>query len=164
MHTPSLPRSTQRRALVDCDSFFAGCEVARRPELRGKCVCVARDEDIVLAATYEAKARGVKTGTPAREAKRILGNDIVLVKPDMAYYQQISKQVMALLAQEANDIEVYSIDEAFIDITHHLQIHGDEHTRYENRARAIQQRVYDELGISVSIGVAPTRIIAKICA
>jgi DNA polymerase-4 len=125
---------------------------------------VGRDEDIILASTYEAKARGVKTGTPAREAKRILGKDIVLIKPDMHYYQETSKKIMAILASEANDIEVYSVDEAFIDITHHLQIEGDEHTRYTQRARAIQQRVYDELGISVSIGLAPTRLLAKMFA
>ena len=164
MNTPDIPVSTQCRALVDCDSFFAWCEVARHPELRGQCVCVGREEDIIVASTYEAKARWVKTGTPAREAKRILGKDIVLIKPDMHYYQETSKKIMTLLAGEANDIEVYSVDEAFIDITHHLAIAGNPDERYAQRASAIQHRIRTELGISVSIGVAPTRILAKICA
>ena len=59
--------------LADCDSFYASCEVARRPNLKGKPVCVCRDRDIVLAATYEAKALGVGTGTASRDAKKILG-------------------------------------------------------------------------------------------
>lgn len=163
-HTSDIPPSTQLRALVDCDSFFAGCEVARRPELRGKCVCVGREEDIVVAATYEAKARGVKTGTPAWEARKILGADAIFIRPDMHYYQETSRKIMSILGSEANEIEVFSVDEAFIDITHHLAITGDPDVWYAERARAIQRRVRDELGISVSIGVAPTRILAKICA
>ena len=61
MMLASPPQSQQVRALVDCDSFFAGCEVARNPSLIGKIVCVGRAKDIVVAATYEAKAYGVKT-------------------------------------------------------------------------------------------------------
>lgn len=122
MQASTIPASNQLRALVDCDSFFAGCELARHTELRGQCVCIGREEDIVLASTYEAKRRGVKTGTPAWEAKRILGSDAVFIRPDMNYYQETSKKVMELLKEESNDIEVYSIDEAFIDITHHLEI------------------------------------------
>ena len=82
----------------------------------------------------------------------------------MKYYQETSEKVMEILRQESNDIEVYSIDEAFIDITHHLEIAGDPDERYAQRASAIQQRVRDDLGISVSIGIAPTRILAKILA
>lgn len=164
MQDATIPVSNQVRALVDCDSFFAWCEVARNKELLGQCVCIAREEDIVLASTYEAKKRGVKTGTPAWEAKRILGSDAVFIRPDMTYYQATSEKVMEVLKKESNDIEVYSIDEAFIDITHHLAISGDPDERYAQRASAIQQRVRDELGISVSIGVAPTRILAKILA
>lgn len=107
-------KSEQIRALADCDSFFASCEVARNPSLKGKCVCIGKEGDIITASTYEAKARGIKTGTPSREAKRLLGDDLVLIAPDMKFYGQMSQKIFSCLAEYVDQLEQYSVDEAFV--------------------------------------------------
>ncbi len=150
--------SSRIRALVDCDWFFAWCEIARNPSLIWKPVCVCREKDIVVACSYEAKKYGIKTWTASWDSRRILWDKGVFIAPDMAYYIKTSQKVMALLAEEANSIEVFSVDEAFIDITQF----GEESVEfYQLFAKRIVDRVWNELRISVSIWVAPTKLLAK---
>lgn len=79
----------------------------------------------------------------------------------MAFYTTMSEKVMEILREESNDIEIFSIDEAFIDITHHTQ---QNQTYYEDLAEHIKKRIMNETGVSVSIGIAPTRLLAKMFA
>ncbi len=145
--------------LVDCNSFFASCEVMRRPERKGKCVCVWWD--IIVAATYEAKAFGIRTGTPMREAKKMLPKDVIYCKPDFAHYKEISNQIMSLLHSLANKTEVFSIDEAFIDITWWDKKYD---LSYSALAQKLQQKILKEIGIPTSIWIGPTRLLAKMFA
>lgn len=92
-----LPAYTHRRLLIDCNSFFASCEVLRDPTLRGTPVCVGMD--IILAATYEAKRFGIYTGMPVREAKKILPKTTVFLPPDMRRYGMVSQRVMLFLKE-----------------------------------------------------------------
>lgn len=150
--------SNRIRTLADCDSFYASCEIARRPNLIDRPVCVCRDRDIVLAANYIAKALGVGTGTASRDAKKILGNKGVFIEPDMDYYSHMSDRVRECISDFANDVEVFSIDEAFYDITKNNNI--TEHAYY-NFAKKMQDTVYQNVGVPVSFGVAKTKLQAK---
>ena len=101
---------------VDCDSFFAACEILRHPELRDMYVCVGGD--IIVAASYNAKYLGITTGTPIWEAKRILPKEkAYFFTPDIPYYAQVSEKLMKLLAYYSEAIEVFSIDEAFCNVS-----------------------------------------------
>lgn len=150
------PQSQQIRALADCDSFFASCEVARNPGLQGLPVCVGRD--IVIAATYEAKAKWIKTGTPVWEAKRILWSRGVYCDTDFKLYFDKSKDVMNILRETCISVEPYSIDEAFCDMTWLSQKSSRAN---ELTALHIQKHILRETWIPVSFGIWPTRLIAK---
>ena len=143
--------------LVDCDSFFASCEVLKNPKLAWKPVCVWKD--IVIAATYEAKAHNIKTGTPMWEAKKILWSKGVYLEPDIAFYGRISNKLIWVLKDFSNDIEVFSIDESFIDITWLNILH---HKTYEALAKDLQLQIKKQIWIPVSIWVSNTKLRAKI--
>ena len=101
---------------VDCDSFFAACEILRRPEIRDKYVCVGGD--IIVAASYNAKYLGIKTGTPIWEARRMLPIDkSYFFPPDIPYYASISDKLMNILMNYSEKVEVFSIDEAFCNVS-----------------------------------------------
>lgn len=153
------PRSKKIRALVDCDSFFASCEVARNPSLQWKPVCAYRS-GIVLAATYEAKRYGVKTAMGIWEAKRLLQwTWAVFKQTDMAYYERVSRKVFSLLAKSSIKREQYSIDEAFFERTGLCTTDS-----IESYAKTLQHQIYQATQIWVSIGVWRTRILAKMFA
>ena len=145
--------------LVDCDSFYAYCEVLRNPSLRWKSVCISREKDIVLAATYEAKKLGVKTGTASWDAKKILGSAGVFIPPDFARYASISDRLNELLSSFTNGIEVFSIDESFCDITWLAEQYEMTYEKFANR---LKRKIKKEIGIPVSIGVAKTKLLAKL--
>ena len=143
---------------VDCDSFFAACEILRRPELRDKYVCVGGD--IIVAASYNAKYLGIKTGTPIWEAKRILPKEkAYFFTPDIPYYAQVSEKLMKLLAYYSDAIEVFSIDEAFCNVSWVPEYYGLSPRDY---ALFLQKKILSELGIPVTIGWGNTRLRAKI--
>lgn len=139
-------------AHIDCNSFYASCEVLRDPSLKGKCVCVW--DQIVIAASYEAKKYGVKTGTPLWEAERMLGKKLVKRIPDHSWYRQVSERLMQYLTAKLGKIEVFSIDELFAEVT---GIAGD----YEEFANSLKEEILHDIGIPVSIGISNTRIRAK---
>ncbi|MDD2487076.1 MAG: DNA polymerase IV [Candidatus Gracilibacteria bacterium] len=144
-------------AHIDCNSFFASCEVLREPSLAGKCVCVGNE--IIIAATYEAKKLGIKTGTPIWEAKAILGERGTFLSPDHIWYSEVSKMFMDFLRENSMEIQIFSIDEAFIDITGLDKLYKKSYSEF---AHDFKERIKNEIGISVSIGVSNTRIRAKI--
>ena len=142
---------------VDCDSFFASCEVLRYPEFKDKYVCVWGD--IIVAATYNAKYLWVKTWMPVWEAKKILWDHAVFLSPDIGYYNKISQQLMKVLREETAGIEIFSIDEAFCDITWVAEYHKQSHKEF---LLFLQKKILKQVGIPVSIWMSNTRIKAKI--
>jgi len=145
------------------NSFYASVEQVNNPLLQGKPIIVAGDPEkrhgIILAASYEAKHCGVKTTMPLWEAQKLCPQAI-LVRPHMATYLEFSVQIMQILKEFSPLIEPFSVDEAFVEIT------GMDRW-YDfplNLAKIIQERIKNETGISCSIGIAPTKILAKIAA
>ena len=147
------------RWLVDCDSFYASCEVYLNPKLRWLPVCIWWD--IVIARSYEAKPYGIKVWTPMREAKKLLPDNAVYLPPNMTKYWQISTSLMSYLHEKCLAVEVFSIDEAFFEITHYDEMY---HMSFERIANAMKRDIRKKIGIPVSIGLAPTRLLWKIFA
>jgi len=149
--------STKIFAHIDCDSFFVACEVFRNPSLAHKHVCVGRD--VTIAASYSAKAKWVKVGVPFWEARKILGKDFVVLEPDMRLYGQISQRLMQFLREYTQHVEVFSIDEAFVEITGLPESLGMSIEQY---VIYLQKKILQDIGIPVSFWVSTTRLRAKI--
>jgi DNA polymerase-4 len=143
---------------VDMDAFFAACELARRPELRGLPVIVGgRGRGVVLAATYEARAFGVRSAMPMVSAMRLCPQAIV-VPPDHRLYSAISRSVMAVLAEITPIVEQVSIDEAFLDVTGARRRLGPP-TVIGARLR---EQVRATHAITCSVGIAKNKFLAKL--
>ncbi len=144
---------------VDGNNFFAGCEQLMNPSLRNKPVCVLSNNDgCVIARSNEAKKMGVPMGIPLFMAKKQF-NGIVYLSANFTLYNEISNRVMSLLASYSDKIEVYSIDEAFLDMTEMTKIFN---LSYNELARKIKQNIETNIGITVSVGIAPTKMLAKL--
>ncbi len=154
-----FPKSKQIRWLVDCDSFYASCEVFLNPKLKWLPVCIWWD--IVIARSYEAKPYGIKVWTPIREAKKMLPDNAVYLKPRMLEYGKISKRLMEYLAEKCTEVEIFSIDEAFFEIGWYDKMYKMEYARM---MPALKNAIRRDIGIPVSIGLAPTRLLAKMFA
>lgn len=156
---PLTIRSWPRAILhVDADAFFASCEQAVHPELKGRPVITGRERGIVAAASYEAKAKGVKTGMRLSEARRACP-EAVVVPSDYETYSLMSLRMYEIFRRFSPDVEEYSIDEAFVDLT---GLRRTFHGPYEKIARDMQETVEKELGLTVSIGVSLSKVLAKI--
>ncbi len=140
---------------ADLDSFYASVEQRDEPRLRGRPVIVGAG--VVLAASYEAKARGVRTAMGGRSAQRLCP-DAVVVSPRMSAYSEASKAVFAVFEDTAPLVEGLSIDEAFLDVRGLDHIAG---TPVEIAAR-LRRRVRDEVGLPITVGVARTKFLAKV--
>ncbi len=159
MSNPFLIHNFPRAILhVDGDGFFAGCEVAKNPSLRGKPVVVGKERGMALAMTYEAKARGVKRGMTGSEVKRICP-DVIFLDADHESYELFSGRMNHIIERYSPDIERYSIDESFADIT---GMRLPLKKSYEEIALALKATLKQELGMTFSVGVAPTKVLAKI--
>jgi DNA polymerase-4 len=143
---------------VDADAFFASCEQALNPALRGRPVVTGLERGIVTAASYEAKARGIKRGMRIGEVRRLCPEAIILTS-DYETYSIFSIRLFEILRRFSPDVEEYSIDEAFVDLTGLRRLY---HSSYEDIGRRIQETIYRELGITVSIGISLTKVLAKI--
>lgn len=152
----SLPRAIVH---VDCDAFFASVEQALDPSLRGKPVIVGKDRGIAAAFSYEAKRRGVVRAMHLSEIRRICP-DAVFLPCDYETYSLVSKRFYSILRRFTPDVEEYSIDEAFVELTGLRRLY---HTSYEAIAFDIKATLEKELGITVSLGLSLTKSVAKIC-
>jgi DNA polymerase-4 len=140
---------------ADLDAFYASVEQMLNPTLKGRPVLVGGG--IVLAASYEARAHGVRSPMPTRDALRLCP-DAVVVHGHFEQYMDLSAQVMAVLEDASPVIEQISIDEAFIDVRGSTHLLGTPSAI----ARHIRARVADEVGLPISIGIASTKFLAKI--
>ena len=146
--------------LADMESFYAGVETALDPSLRGKPVAVCGDpalrHGIVLAASKEAKAWGVKAGQPAWECKRLCPR-IIFIRPHMNTYLEFSLKITRIFEQFTDRVAPYSIDEQFLDLSGCESLFGGP----REMARAMIARVWDETGIRCRIGLGENPLQAK---
>ncbi len=145
-------------ALLDCNNFYASCERVFNPALCGKPLVVLSNNDgCVVARSQEAKALGIKMGAPAFQCQDVfLKHGVLVYSSNYALYADMSARVMQTLIQFVPDIEIYSIDEAFL-LLHPLPIQN--YTRF---AQTIKNKIKKWTGIPVSIGIGPTKTLAKI--
>jgi DNA polymerase-4 len=144
---------------VDMDAFFASVEQQSNPALKGKPIAVtgAGQRTIITTASYEARAFGVKTGMTLHEAKKLCPH-IIFVIGDNKKYAYICGRLEEICLRFTPDIEIYSIDEVFLDITGSYHLHGSP----EELARTIKKTVKNELSINCTIGIGPNILIAKL--
>lgn len=145
---------------VDLDAFFASVEELLEPSLRGRPLVVGGRPDargVVSSASYAARAHGVRSAMPVAQALRLCP-DAVLVAPRHDVYAEHSRRVMDILAGYTPLFEQLSIDEAFLDVTGCERLYGPA----DELARAIQSRVSEECGLPASLGVASSKLVAKI--
>lgn len=140
---------------ADLDAFYASVEQLLQPNLRGKPIAVGGG--VVLAASYEARAFGVRSGMPGRRARELCP-ELIFTGGHFDEYQRLGDAAIDVLADFTPDIERISIDEAFADVSGSTQLFGTP----EDIARTVRKRVRDELGLPISIGVARTKHLAKI--
>lgn len=146
-------------ALIDCDSFFVSCERKLNPKLNAKPVCVVSgSRGCVIARSIEAKEMGIPMGHPLFMAEKEFPKAIY-INAKHYEYAQISNQVMSLLKNFSPLVEVYSIDEAFVDLTGLSKLYKKN---YYELARYIRDLVAQEVGIPVSVGVSRTKTLAKL--
>jgi len=145
---------------LDLDAFFASVEQVRNPGLKGKPVVVGGDPDrrgVVSSASYEARPFGIHAGMPSARARRLCPQAVFL-PVDIACYQEASERFMKILVQFSPVIEPLGLDEAYLDVSHHWQPYHSP----AGMARAIKERVTKELGLTVSVGIATCKVVAKI--
>jgi DNA polymerase-4 len=145
---------------ADLDAFYASVEVLDDPSLRGKPVIVGGDPNargVVSTASYEARAFGVHSAMPLRTAHRLCPNGVFL-PGRFDRYRELSRQVMRIFASYTPLVEPISLDEAFMDVTASRAVFGTG----ETIARSLKDRVVDEAGLVVSVGVATNKLCAKV--
>ena len=144
-------------ALVDCNNFYASCERVFRPDLIGKPVVVLSNNDgCVIARSNEAKALNIPMGAPAFEYQALFDEHKVHVfSANFALYGDMSHRVMEVLSEYSPDMEIYSIDEAFLKLT------GFEQYDLKDYGNQMRCKVTQWTGIPISVGIAPTKALAK---
>ncbi|MEI6448708.1 MAG: DNA polymerase IV [Actinomycetes bacterium] len=147
---------------LDMDAFFASVEQARRPALRGLPVIVGGERGgrgVVSACSYEARAFGVHSAMPIFQAERLCPRGVFL-PVDMKAYMAVHRDLVELLGRYTDLVEVASIDEAYLDVTGSRRLFGPPRAI----ALRVQQQVYDAHGVTCSIGIGPTKPLAKLAA
>lgn len=143
---------------IDCDCFFAACEVAKNPRLKEKAVVVGQERGIATAITYEAKAKGVVRGMRMSEIQRIDKN-IIILPADYETYSMYSKRLFEIVRRYTPHVEEYGIDECFAEITGQKELFK---MSYQDIARKLKKEIESDLNITVSIGLASTKVLAKV--
>jgi DNA polymerase IV len=154
-----MPMSVRKIIHIDMDAFYASVEQRDDPGLRGKPVVVAwlGNRSVVCAASYEARAFGVRSAMPAVRAKRLCP-DAIFIPPDFVRYKAVSRSTREIFQRHTDLIEPLSLDEAYLDVTENK---ADLPTA-TRVARAIREQIRDELHLTASAGVAPNKFLAKI--
>ncbi|MCD7878842.1 MAG: hypothetical protein LUG16_02785 [Candidatus Gastranaerophilales bacterium] len=148
-------------ALVDGNNFFAGCEIWRNPSLKGKPLCILSNNDgCVIARSNEAKKLGITMGMPYFLAKKNFKN-VIYLSSDFTLYQELSSRMMQYLMNYSDKVDVYSIDEAFLDVT---GLNNLMNLSYPQIACKIRDDIKEAIGISVSVGISSTKMLAKLAA
>jgi DNA polymerase IV (DinB-like DNA polymerase) len=155
----------KRRIIVhlDVDHFFTAAEEKQRPELKGKPVVVGADpkegrgRGVVSTANYEARMFGIRSGMPISKAWKLCPQAAYL-QPDFKLYTQVSNEIMSLLRMYTDKFEQWGIDEAFLDVTSKAK----DRTEAENLALRIKARIKENQDLTCSIGIGPTKLVAKI--
>lgn len=144
-------------ALIDCNNFYASCERVFRPDLNGKPVVVLSNNDgCVIARSNEAKALGIEMGAPAFKSQELFDkHNVNVFSSNLTLYGDMSKRVMNILSEYSPDMEIYSIDEAFLDFS------GFDMYNLQEYGELICKTVKQYTGIPISIGIAPTKVLAK---
>jgi DNA polymerase-4 len=143
---------------IDGDSFFASCEVAKNPALKGKVVITGKERGIASAMTYEAKRKGITRGMRIFEILKICPEAIILPS-DYETYSLYSERMYNIVRRYTPEVDEYSIDECFADIT---GLRSSFHLSYEEIAKNIKHDLDTELGMTFSVGLAPTKVLAKV--
>lgn len=147
-------------AHVDADAFFASVEIRDRPELAEKPVVVGGSPDgrgVVSTCNYVARKYGIRSAMPAAEARRLCPHAVFL-RPDFPRYQEASRAMQAIFRSATDRIEPLSLDEAFLDLTHH----GPGWEAAVHAMRAVKARIREEVGVTVSVGIARNKFLAKL--
>ena len=144
---------------IDMDAFYASVEQLDNPWLKGKCVIVGgtSNRGVVSASSYEARRFGVRSAMPIFQARQKCP-DGVFIPPRMVRYKEMSKKIMAILREFSPQVEVVSIDEAYMDISGSQRLQGDP----EVVAMDIKNEIKNNLGLTCSVGVAPGKFLAKV--
>jgi DNA polymerase V len=152
------PSQNNSIALIDCNNFYASCERIFNPRLIGKPIVVLSNNDgCIITRSAEAKELGIKMGEPYFKAKKIIDkNNVRVFSSNYSLYGDISQRVMETLARFASDVEIYSIDEAF------LGLNGFENYELSKYCKYIRRTIKQWVGIPVSIGVSTTKTLSKI--
>ncbi len=145
-------------ALVDCNNFYASCERLFRPDLHNRPVAVLSNNDgCIVARSAEVKALGIKMGIPLFKVQRLIEqHQVQLFSSNYSLYADLSARVMTILEEFTPSLEVYSIDEAFLDLT---GVCSQDPVAYGQR---IRQTINRETGIPVCVGMGPTKTLAKL--
>ncbi|MBN1573531.1 MAG: DNA polymerase IV [Deltaproteobacteria bacterium] len=161
--TPKLKgrKITENRCVLhlDMDAFFAQVEQATNPALRGKPIAVvgSKKRTVIVTSSYEARKNGVKTGMTMGEGMRACP-ELILVPGNNRKYIDTSVKIMKILKEFSPMVEVFSIDEAFADLTGSLRLFGGK----EAIGRLVKERIRGELNLTCSVGIAPNKLIAKL--
>lgn len=151
-------RSSIVYAMIDCNNFYASCERVFEPKLEGKPIVILSNNDgCVIARSQEAKELDIPMGAPEFKYRKFFkDNDVVVRSSNYPLYGDMSRRVMEALRELTHDIEVYSIDEAFAELSTHT------YSDLENYGLHIKNTVYQWTGLPVSVGIAPSKTLAKI--
>jgi len=154
----SSTQCTKKIALIDCNSFYVSCERLFNPKIRKKPVVVLSNNDgCIISRSNEAKTLGIKMGEPYFKARNIIvKNNVQVFSSNYSLYGDISRRVMRTLKRFNSEIEVYSIDEAFLDLSN---FSDDE---VEDVGKEVRSVVLQWTGIPTSIGIAKTKTLSKI--
>ena len=144
---------------VDLNAFYASAETSSQPSLKGKPIVICRESrrSIITTASYEARKFGIHSAMPLFKAKELCPH-LVIVPPHFELYKTLSEKFFNIISTFSQELEVASIDECYVDLTNYIQMH------YQNPydvAIEIQKRVFAELKLQCSIGIAPNKFLAK---